>query len=72
MINSVAFATYEPGLATSGIRNSPDNYMGLIGQALSPQGAQMTNLLALAVVLGLLLWMEHVRLRASGSGALGR
>lgn len=67
MINSVAFATYEPGLATSGIRNSPDNFSGIVGQVTGGNPAMATNLLALAVVLGILLWIEHVRLRASGS-----
>jgi hypothetical protein len=62
VINSVAFATFEPGLAASQIRNSPDNWLGIVGQ--STQRYQLsTPLVALAVVIGVLLLVEHLRIK---------
>lgn len=62
MINSVAFATFEPGLATSQIRNSPDNWMGIVGQSTQRYGLS-TNVLALGVAIGALLLIEHLRVK---------
>lgn len=63
MINSLAFATFEPGLASSPIRNSPDNWLGIVGQSTQRYGLS-TNVIALAVVLGVLLLIEHLRVKA--------